>query len=88
MGLWHRPSSTDEKGNILTDEEYQEAIDHYTYWYNSKGEATFAQSRELVAEYFSYHMTGNTAALASLKDHFPQAVQVLDQMFAEMAKEN
>lgn len=87
-GFGHRPSKRDENGNILTDEEYQEAIDNYTYWYNSKGEETFAQSRELVAEYFSYHMTGNTAALSSLRDHFPQAVQVLDQMFVEMAKEN
>lgn len=87
-GYGHRPSREDEKGNKLTDEEYQEVIDHYTYWYNSEGKETFAQSRELVAEYFSYHMTGNTAALASLRDHFPQAVQVLDQMFAELAKEN
>lgn len=87
-GYGHRPSKYDKMGKILSNEEYQEAIDSYRYWYDAKGNATLAQSKELVAEYFSYRMTGNTAALKSLEEHFPQAIQVLDQMFIDMAKEN
>lgn len=87
-GYGHRPGMKDESGDWLSDEEYQEAVDAYRYWYDEEGNATFAQSKELVAEYFSYHMTGNVAALESLEEHFPQAIQVLDQMFIDMAGEN
>lgn len=87
-GYGHRPGRYDDNEKKLSDEEYQKVIDSYRYWYDANGNATLAQSKELVAEYFSYHMTGNTAALESLEEHFPQAIQVLDQMFMDMAEEN
>ena len=45
-GYGHRPNAA--KG---------ETIEDYTYWYDKSGKQTYAQSRELWAEYFSYCMT-------------------------------
>ena len=72
-GYGHRPSD----GNVST----------YHYWYDSNGEPTGAQSKELWAEYFSYCMTGDEEALASLRDHFPAACKILDAI-AEKMREN
>lgn len=70
-------------GHRPSDGDYSD----YTYWYDSDGNATYAQSRELWAEYFSYCMTGNEAALDSLREHFPSACQVLDSMAEQMKEE-
>ena len=68
-GYGHRPNAA--KG---------ETIEDYTYWYDKSGKQTYAQSRELWAEYFSYCMTGNEEALESLREHFPEASKVLDSI--------
>ncbi len=54
-----------------------------TYWYRD-GKATYAQSRELWAEYYSYCATGNEDSLASLTERFPNARKFLDEMSASM----
>ncbi len=56
-----------------------------TYWYNANGTATYAQSKELWAEYYSYCVTGNEEALEKLRGHFPSAADFLDEMAASMA---
>lgn len=71
-GFGHRPNK--KKG---------QTIDTYTYWYKN-GKPTYAQSKELWAEYFSYKMTGNEAALESLRRHFPTAITVLDEIAQKM----
>lgn len=83
VGYGHRPVR--EKGE--TDEEYQKKIDHYRYWYDIFGNATYSQSKELFAEYFSYYMTGNEAAIESMRNHFPAASEVMDEMVAAMAED-
>lgn len=45
-GYGHRPVREDGE----TDEEYQKKIDHYKYWYDMFGNATYNQSKELFAE--------------------------------------
>ena len=61
-----------------------DAYDNYQYWYDSKGNQTFAQSRELWAEFYSYKATGNQAALDSLREHFPEAYKFLEEMAESM----
>lgn len=56
-----------------------------SYWYDSSGNPTNRQCRELWAEYYSYCMTGNTVAMENLKNHFPNASAFLDEMAASMA---
>jgi hypothetical protein len=85
VGYSHRP--TLDEGEKKTDESYQKKIEKYRYWYNVRGNATGAQSKELFAEYFSYYMTGNEEAIESMREHFPQASIVLDEMIDEMSKE-
>ena len=72
VGYGHR--DVDDNGN-------------YTYWYDSDGNAKLSQSRELLAEYFSYYMTGDQEAIESMREHFPAASEVLDEMFAQMKAE-
>jgi hypothetical protein len=85
VGYGHRP--TLDEGEKMTDESYQKKIEKYRYWYDARGNATGAQSKELFAEYFSYYMTGNEDAIESMRKHFPQASIVLDEMIDEMNKE-
>ena len=56
-----------------------------TYWYDSKGNPTGSQAKELWAEYYSYCMTGNEEALENLREHFPNAAKFLDEMAESMA---
>ena len=56
------------------------------YWFLPSGIETGAQSRELFAEYFSYCMTRNTPAQASVRANFPRAALMLDALLAEMAR--
>lgn len=63
-----------------------QTIDEYTYWYDSDGNATGSQSKELWAEYFSYCMTGDEEALESLRKYFPEASKILDQMAEQLGK--
>lgn len=55
-----------------------------SYWYHSDGSATYAQSKELWAEYYSYRITNNEEALQNLKEHFPNTSKFLDQMAISM----
>lgn len=55
------------------------------YWYRN-GKATYAQSRELWAEYYSYCATGNENSLASLTEKFPNAKKFLDEMATSMVE--
>lgn len=55
-----------------------------SYWYYSDGSATYAQSKELWAEYYSYRITNNEEALQNLKEHFPNTSKFLDQMAISM----
>ena len=54
-----------------------------TYWYQD-GSPTYAQSRELWAEYYSYCATGDTDNLEALTKYFPNAREFLDEMAASM----
>lgn len=56
------------------------------YWY-ILGQPTYFQPMELWAEYFSYGMTNNQAAMQSLRERFPEAIQFLDEIAASMAEE-
>ncbi len=56
------------------------------YWYGEDGSATFSQSKELWAEYYSYCMTGNETALANLRTYFPEASTFMDGMAAAMCE--
>ena len=42
-------------------------------------------SRELWAEYFSYHMAGDKEALNNLREYFPEAADILEQYAKELA---
>ena len=66
------------------DKSKNETDETYRYWYNEQGEATYAQSRELWAEFYSYKVTGNRDALISFKEHFPNAYEFLEEMAASM----
>lgn len=55
-----------------------------SYWYHSDGSATYAQSKELWAEYYSYRITNNEKALQNLKEHFPNTSKFLEQMAISM----
>lgn len=81
-GYGHYPEGfQDEDNDGQVDEGVN--VDKYKYWYRWGG-ATGAQSTELWAEYFSYCMTGNDEALASLREYFPEASKVLDSIMEEM----
>ena len=56
-----------------------------SYWYDKNGNATYAQSRELWAEYYSYSITENEEAMENLKEHFPNAGEMLDEIAGDMA---
>lgn len=56
-----------------------------SYWYDSSGNPTGSQAKELWAEYYSYCMTGNEEALENLREHFPNAAKFLDEMAESMA---
>ena len=56
-----------------------------SYWYDKNGNATYAQSRELWAEYYSYSITKNEEAMENLKEHFPNAGEMLDEIAGDMA---
>lgn len=56
------------------------------YWYDGIGNATYAQSKELWAEYYSYRVTGNEEALRNLRKHFPHAGAFLDRMAESMGE--
>lgn len=58
----------------------------YTYWYDGKGKSTGAQESELWAEFFAAKMTHDTAALESIKNHFPQAYVAMEEMARKMAE--
>ncbi len=62
-----------------------QSINDYHYWYDQNGDETYAQRSELWAEYFSYQMTGNTAAIKSMETYFPEAVKMMDTMTQDMA---
>lgn len=73
IGYGHRPGDGD--------------VSNYHYWYDGDGNTTGMQARELWAEYFSYCMTGNEEALASLREHFPAACKVLDAIAEQMREQ-
>lgn len=55
----------------------------YTYWYYN-GQATNKQTSELWAEFFAAKMTHDEAALASIKEHFPNAYEAMEAMARDM----
>lgn len=58
----------------------------YRYWYNGKGKSTGAQESELWAEFFAAKMTHDTAELESIRKHFPQAYEAMEEMARQMAE--
>ena len=54
------------------------------YWYDIFGNPTEAQSTELWAEYYSYNMANDEQALEYLREYFPTASELLDEMAASM----
>lgn len=50
------------------------------YWNNQN-----KTNRELWAEYFSYHMAGDTEALKNLREYFPEASRMLDEYAQSLA---
>ena len=62
-----------------------EAGDDYTYWYK-EGTATNAQTSELWAEFYAAQMTQDEVALASIKEHFPNAYPALEALARDMVE--
>ena len=58
-------------------------VNHW-YWYLPFGIETQAQSRELFAEYFSYCITRNDAAVRSVRRNFPSAARCMDALLESM----
>lgn len=56
----------------------------YDYWYKD-GETTKYQAVELWAEFFASKMTHDERALASIREHFPTAYPLLEEMALKMA---
>lgn len=57
----------------------------YTYWYQN-GKATNYQAMELWAEFYAAQMTHDEVALASIKEHFPNAYPALEAMARDMVE--
>lgn len=68
------------------DESEGETYDTYDYWYDTSGNATYAQSRELWAEYYSYCATGDIDNLEALSKYFPKSKAFLDEMSESMQR--
>lgn len=62
-----------------------EDIEDFTYWY-SDGESTNYTLLELFAEYYAAYMVGDEATIGSIKENFPEASEILDQMVQDMAQ--
>ncbi len=58
----------------------------YNYWYYDDGTATHMQESELWAEFYAAQMTHDTAALDSIRRHFPKAYEAMEEMARQMAK--
>ena len=56
------------------------------YWYDSQGRRTNYQSLELWAEFYAAQMTHDEESLMSIRRHFPNAYQAMEEMAKEMAK--
>ncbi len=59
----------------------------YTYWFRDAGASTMAPSREFLAIYFSQQMSGDLKAVETTKEHFPQACELMEEMFANLKTE-
>ncbi len=79
-------AASDVYGGV-TDNIISGSYGHWgeTYWYRN-GKPTYAQSRELWAEYYSYCITGNKKAQEALAERFPDAKVFLDEMAEAMIK--
>lgn len=52
--------------------------DENEYWYDSEGQESKRQSKELFAEYYSYNMVGADEAIASTGEYFEESMQFID----------
>ena len=62
-------------------------ISSYRYWYYKDGKQTMNQSKELWAHYFACNMTGDKEAQESIRQYFPEASKVLDEIVIYMKEE-
>ncbi len=62
-------------------------ISSYRYWYYKDGKQTMNQSKELWAHYFACNMTGDKEAQESIRQYFPEASKVLDEIVTYMKEE-
>lgn len=60
--------------------------DDYRYWYDSRGIAQGSQERELWAEFFAAKMTHDEEALQTIRKHFPNAYDAMEEMAKQMAR--
>ena len=58
--------------------------ENFTYWYKD-GSATNLHASELWAEFYAAQMTHDEEALANIKEHFPTAYPMLEEMARQMA---
>lgn len=63
-------------------------IDSYRYWYYKDGKATQNQGIELWAHYFACNLTGDKEAQESIRQYFPEASKILDEMVIYMREES
>lgn len=69
-------------GNIIVG-SYRHS--EYSYWYDTNGNSTYQQPKELWAEYYSYCAAGDKDNLEALSRYFPNAKKFMDEMAWEMA---
>lgn len=62
-------------------------LGEYDYWYKQNGQSTGAQSKEFVAIYFSQQMSGDLETIENTKAQFPQACELMEEMFAYLKTE-
>ena len=71
--------------NAIVGTRGHKGEDQRYYWYNTKGNSTNRQTSELWAEFFGAQMTHDEESLASIKEHFPTAYPMLEEMARQMA---
>ncbi len=60
--------------------EDDELISDYNYWYDSNGNETNKQSRELFAEYYSYNMVGTEPSINATENYFANSPDHIEEM--------
>jgi len=77
-------------GGIYTDEDgKQQKADSKDlhYWFDKDYQPTYAQCREVFAEFYSAMMMGDEEIIASAERMFPHSVEYMERMAGELLRE-